>query len=243
MDIEVDGVGEDVWQSWVRDWNWVLGAVSAKHCDHDVARLEISPPASDEIWERVTKAIGITPPRSFESVVRTRSARVAMHWALDGEDPLIGGVMMPTWGGRHRGDRTGLWCLEDHPALKDTYDNWIRVCWDQPMWDDNEYLRGYADAWYSKLPFIEVADGDLIAFDMSEGPHHGSVVYLCHDEYCEIHGKRLGDDFADFIAKWSRIGCVGPEGWEIEKFYADDQIQVDGERAAAWRAWLGDPDA
>ena len=83
----------------------------------------------------------------------------------------------------------------------------------------------------------------MIAFDLTDGPQRGAVVYLCHDEGCDIHGKTLGIDFEDFITKWSRIGCVGPEGSWFELFSANDEIQPNGELAVAWRAWLDDPDA
>lgn len=70
----------------------------------------------------------------------------------------------------------------------------------------------------------------------------GSVVYLSHEEG-DLHGTVLGNDFADFIDRWSLIGFVGAEDWQLENFIHSKTNGLDpyGENAKAWREWFGLP--
>lgn len=80
----------------------------------------------------------------------------------------------------------------------------------------------------------------MIGVDLADGARHGQVVYLCHDDACSVHGRVLGADFVDFITRWSRIGCVGPEGWHLELFFEDGEFAAaDSSTVQAWRQWLG----
>ncbi len=71
-------------------------------------------------------------------------------------------------------------------------------------------LMPYNVVWHGKLAFHDVPSGDQLAFDLNEPSN--PVVYLSHDDG-EGHGYRLGNDFIDFVERWSMVGCTGPEDW------------------------------
>ena len=50
----------------------------------------------------------------------------------------------------------------------------------------------------TKLGFMNVPNGDVIAFDMKESEINPSVVYLSHDDG-EGHGYILGKDFNTYL--------------------------------------------
>ena len=73
---------------------------------------------------------------------------------------------------------------------------------------EEESASRAANVWRGKLPFLRVSNGDLVAIDL-EAPNH-PVCYLDHDHE-EFHGLRLAPTFTEFMARWSRLGNVGPE--------------------------------
>ena len=55
----------------------------------------------------------------------------------------------------------------------------------------------------TKLGFMNVPNGDAIAFDMKESEINPSVVYLSHDDG-EGHGYILGKDFNTYLEQLIR---------------------------------------
>ena len=86
---------------------------------------------------------------------------------------------------------------------------------------------------------MEVPNGDMIAIDR-RSPDDESVIYLSHDDG-QGHGFVLGRDFADFIDRWTMLGCPGPEDWEWLQFCSSSMsgLEPDGEAGSAWREWFG----
>ena len=184
--------------------------------------LIVRPPASSPELAELDRS-GVELPGALVDVVATRSSRVGFHWRLfelDGdaeiEAPMFG-PNTPMWGGCHAADAPGaLWDLATLPSLVQTHRRWLDACF--LAWLDEDPNDPYAAPWPNKLPIIEVGDGDMIGLDLTVGPGRGQVVYLCHDDACSVHGRVLGADFVDIITRWSRIGCVGPEGCYLELF-------------------------
>ena len=58
----------------------------------------------------------------------------------------------------------------------------------------------------TKLGFMNVPNGDVIAFDMKESEINPSVVYLSHDDG-EGHGYILGKDFNTYLEQLLLVGC------------------------------------
>jgi hypothetical protein len=127
-----------------------------------------------------------------------------------------------------------LWNARDLPRFKEDIDDVLRLHCPDPA-SDGEWCR----VWRNKTPFMEVGNGDYIAFDVSQGDEHCPVIYLDH-EGDEFGGSRLGLNFIDFITRWSNLGCPNP----ISLFRAHDAHQNllmdSGEVFENCKRWLND---
>lgn len=92
----------------------------------------------------------------------------------------------------------------------------------------------------TKLGFMNVPNGDAIAFDMKESEINPSVVYLSHDDG-EGHGYILGKDFNTYLEQLLLVGACGNEDWKILPFCLDAQsgIVSDCENAKEYRKLIG----
>ena len=99
-------------------------------------------------------------------------------------------------------------------------------------------IDSYDAVWHDVLGFHEVANGDLLAFDLTIPSH--PVVYLSHDDG-DGHGYQLGANFADFIDRLTRLGCIGSEDWQMMPFLASPTslLGPDCENARLWRDIFG----
>ncbi len=96
----------------------------------------------------------------------------------------------------------------------------------------------YDRIWHGKLSFQDVPNGDQLTLDLGGGSDP-SVVYLSHEGDVSL-GMRLGRDFIDFVDRWSLLGCVGPEDWQLENFVAPTGgLDPDSENGRLWRRWFG----
>ena len=55
-----------------------------------------------------------------------------------------------------------------------------------------------------------------------------------------FHGQILGENFVDFISKWTQTGCVGTEDWQLEPFYDYETKTFLSNNAILeeWKRWL-----
>ena len=92
----------------------------------------------------------------------------------------------------------------------------------------------------TKLGFMNVPNGDAIAFDMKESEINPSVVYLSHDDG-EGHGYILGKDFNTYLEQLLLVGACGNEDWQMLPFCLDAQsgIVSDCENAKEYRKLIG----
>ena len=92
----------------------------------------------------------------------------------------------------------------------------------------------------TKLGFMNVPNGDVIAFDMKESEINPSVVYLSHDDG-EGHGYILGKDFNTYLEQLLLVGACGNEDWQMLPFCLDAQsgIVSDCEIAKEYRKLIG----
>ena len=102
-------------------------------------------------------------------------------------------------------------------ALTAAWQSQITECYSDPSSD-------YDAIWYSKLAVIPVNNGDYIAIDLGDD-HYGEVVYLSHDDGGG-HGYVLGADFADFLRRWTPLGCPVPRALAVAAFYRRQNIDV-----------------
>lgn len=123
------------------------------------------------------------------------------------------------------------WYYDDGSSADDSRAEWAKAFQDL----DDEVLRMY---WDEAFGVLCAANGDVWAIDTSANGR-GRVIYLDH-EGGDDHGRLLGPDIVTVMNNWARIGCVGPEIWNLEPFL-DREKGIDGFGKAAhdFRKTLG----
>ena len=208
---------------WRSRWREALEACSRS--GGEARPLVIGPPADSAAVDRVEKQIGMALPAAFRRVVLEFSAEMEFSWFLsDGYEPP------DPFNGIFSGGCS--WTLHRLADIQDSLNGWVSSAFPNP---DNPYDR----VWHNKLGFLEVGNGDMLALDLAPASA-GQVVYLSHDAG-DGHGYSLGHDFADFVGRWSELGCPGAEDWQWLPFTRDQGSLLDaqGHRAREWRKIFG----
>ncbi|WP_400164580.1 SMI1/KNR4 family protein [Brevibacillus sp. TJ4] len=214
------------WENWVYRWEKMIEAIS--RVGGETKNVLIAPPASLPQVEQIEKTLGVALPPSFRKTVLESSARVAFSWYVPDENEWV--QSLPgAWNEAQWGNCS--WDLDRLVELNRDKDSWIEQVFPNPE-------DPYDKVWHNKLAFHDVGNGDYLAFDLAHGPDC-PVVYLSHDDG-EGHGAILGNDFVDFMDRWTRIGCPGTEDWKMLPFVssASSGIDPDCENAVKWREWL-----
>jgi hypothetical protein len=173
--------------------------------------------------DEIEAELGEELPAALRGVLLGFSARVCIAWQLPK------GARPPKPLDIFSGELS--WDLERLPALREEYRQWLIESFNDPQ-------DPYDAVWHDKFPFMPVGNGDYLAIDVAS-PENEEVVYLSHDDG-EGHGYRLGESFADYIDRCTRLGCAGPEDWQWLPFTSDARSYLlpDCEKARAWRAWM-----
>ena len=74
------------------------------------------------------------------------------------------------------------------------------------------------ELWLNGLPFIHLANGDIIAMDIRSDPEDPAVLYLSHDD----DSRELSPSLSRFLKSWEKLGYVGPEIWILEPYLDED---------------------
>ena len=216
-------ISKALWKSWVDHWKWLCAAVETHGGDASEAVL-IAKPISEKQMACLQKKMGMELPREFADVLCKYSHRVSFFWCDGEHDDLPVPLCDVTEGGQNP-----MWdadrLVEFAAAAKDHANSpWLALC---------EGLR-------DRLPFMEVGNGDLIAFDMREGGRNCPVVYLSHDNDEGFHDRRLGVNFVDFMTRWTNLGCPGPDYGGMLPFYSNrlKLLNSEGRLVKRWRRWL-----
>jgi cell wall assembly regulator SMI1 len=96
----------------------------------------------------------------------------------------------------------------------------------------------YGAHWRRPLAFMKFGGGDFLAIDVQRGVGDGPVIYLAKNG-SEADGALLGGSFADFMDRWTRLACVGPDYAYSKYFLTEEGLDPAGSNALAWRALLG----
>lgn len=239
-------MNDELWNQWVADWHWITDAMHRHGCYSTPP--EIAPPASLDEITTIEKTCGVTLPRDFVHIVTRHSAFVSLDWTSDRRDGSGLKKRFPPpfscgfWGGGKQ-----LWRVSECQRLYAGFQEMQETFPAEPtpyyasVWDDN-MAQDFA-LWHNKIPLTEIPNGDWIAFDLLRGDGESfPLVYLSHDGSSN-HGMRLADSFVEFITTWSRVGCVRPEDWKLEKFHdkSANKLVTDGELGDQFRASVNDP--
>jgi hypothetical protein len=214
------------WRSWEDNIKTFLQAI--QRIGGEVDGYLFKAPSNIQLIHEVEDKLGIKLPLSFTKIVTEFSSGMEMNWSLPDDEELE--VPLPA-------NLKGIFAGNFSWSLKDI----INVEQDRKSWEVEVFSNtedDYDRVWHNKLGLIEVGNGDYIAFDLSiqvDPP----IVYLSHDGG-EGHGYILGNNFIDFMDRWTRIGCVGCEDWQLIPFMNDSStgILADGENAIQWRKFL-----
>lgn len=216
---------QDIWNEWINNFEWIINIAKRRHWDYEPLNVQPTVPAVDITV--LEAELGLEYPSDFKEVLIRYSGAVHLSWHMGEDNP--GGIYREIFCG---GGRGYLW---DFDRLKDNYDYYLG--WMDAILSEGE-LDKYDKIWQNKIPFINVLNGDMIAFGEATEQGH-PVIYLSH-ENDELHGCPLGHNFVDFISRWSNIGCVGTEDWQFEPFYdfKKRELKTEGREVERWKEWL-----
>jgi len=228
-------VTKGLWNTWVKNWQWVTDGLAAKGAS--VRRPKIAPPVGDreQVMDRLQS---VWVPPDFVEVMANFSAKVTLTWYLHTDDADVAEADLPPADYDEVGgsDAPALWDVATVAKLKRQLDQWVASAFPDT---GDQWQR----SWHNKVPFLEAPNGDLLAFDLSGGTAQCPVVYLSHEGDTDVHGRRLGLDFADFMTRWSNLGCPGPEFYTLEPFYdrRERRLRDSGAVVEKWKQWVGEP--
>ena len=211
-----------MWEEWKRRFQLIIEASKKSNCKR--SKLNIEPPATMKQIESVENSLGKALPKSFRKVLVEFSSKVDVWWSLP-DDKILPSSLRGIFCGNCE------WNILELIALEEGRKGWVEDCFPNP--DDS-----YHSVWHNKLAFHGVMNGDMLALDLNvldDSP----VVYLSHDG-ADFHGTILGNNFIDFIDRWSLLAFVGSEFWQLEKFIAPSTIGLDPfcDNAIKWRDWF-----
>ena len=228
-----DLVTKRLWDTWVRNWHWITDGLAAKGAD--VRRPKVAPPVGDreQVMDRLQS---VWVPPDFVEVLASYSAKVTLYWRLYTDDADVAEDDLPpaAYEEVSGSDADALWDVGKISRLKRDFDRWVASAFP-------DVSDPWQRSWHNKVPFLEAPNGDLLAFDLSGGTAQCPVVYLSHEGDTDVHGRRLGLDFTDFMTRWSNLGCPGPEFWTLEPFYdrRERRLRDSGPAVDRWKAWVG----
>ena len=228
-----DTVTKRVWDTWVKNWQWVTDALAAKGAR--VRRPKIAPPVGDP--ERLSDRLqGIWVPPDFADVLARYSAKVTLSWHLYTDDSGLPeeDLPPPAYEEVAFSETAALWDAGRVARMKADMDRWVASAFP-------DVSDPWQRSWHHKVPFLEVSNGDLLAFDLSGGTARCPVVYLSHEGDTDVHGRRLGLDFTDFMTRWSNLGCPGPDIYMLGPLYDQRRglLRDSGPAVDRWKAWVG----
>lgn len=84
----------------------------------------------------------------------------------------------------------------------------------------------YDKVWHNKLGFMDVDNGDVVAFDLEDPSADKRVVYCSHDDG-EGHGYTLGKNFGEFLDNLLAVGGCGLEDWQLLPFINGPEKGID----------------
>jgi hypothetical protein len=215
-------MSSETWSKWPAMWEATLTACRGKGgVTHD---LVIHPSATATEISKIENDLEMTLPPDLRRVFLEFSSGVSFYWSLPEEAALPTGLEEVLWG----------WCEwglgEVFTGERERRDVYIA----SPVTEETEGLR----VWKDKVCFHPIVNGDWLALDLSFEPP--PVVYLSH-EYSEAHGQFLGSSFVDFMDRWTRLGCPGPEEWVLSAFLepGGGGLEPDSPKGGEWLEWLG----
>ena len=183
--------------------------------------------------------LGRKIPSALRSILVSHARSFSFQWERDHFH------MLPhPW--KHACEGRCLWSLDLLPLLNADLEAWRENVFPDAADRYQQHWHGVFAACATGLSDGSSASTDFDGGDFFAIKEHATdgqpVVFLSHDGFTPLNGRRLADDFDDFLLRWSAIGCVGgASGWGLEYFITDSRGGLDpaGEAAAKFRGFLG----
>lgn len=222
-------MNDSIWQEWINNFEWILAI--AKKRKWSFKEFKIQPPIEKKLVKKLENKLGISYPDDFKEVLTKYASGVYLNWQIKGEETE--GQFREIFCGGGRGH---LWNFSNLESLYQDYLDWLIVCFEDM--EDEDMGDEFNKIWHNKIPFIDVPNGDKITFG-KKTEKGNPVIYLSH-EGDDFHGSKLGDNFIDFMTKWSNLGCVGTEDWQFEPFIDFENKTYDYKENVVneWKGWL-----
>ena len=175
---------------------------------------EIGEPASMETVCRIEEIYRIKLPSDFVKMVTEVAGRVNIAWSI-----------------------------YENKLFREQYPQFQNIIGGALQWDIEHYLNEkeyqsyqyYTTHWKDMqgfLDFAEVPNGDTLLFNLAYFGDKKPVVYLNHDgEY--TYPVRLAESFQEYVERLLKIGLVGSEIWQLEKFIQPEPEEKDGKPCEA----------
>ncbi|WP_242256179.1 SMI1/KNR4 family protein [Bacillus cereus group sp. BfR-BA-01379] len=209
------------YSQWFSKMNHIVSTI--KKSGGVVTELVVKGPVKEPDVSNVEKGLGIKIPSSYKKVLLEDFSYLEWNWEIP-ENLNLDERFEEIYGSRGVLGLTELVeCeLKRRELVEDIF---------------NEQDNLYDKIWQRKLAFFDVGNGNLFAFDLMSDKEDPPVVYLNADDD-ELHGTVLGDNFIDFMEKWSKIGFVSGETWNLIPFLGSNGIDSEGVNAQVWRKIL-----
>lgn len=212
----------DIYKILIRRLKGVM--ISINEVKGKLGCFEIQERADEEEIKEVEDQLGYRLPKDFRKVIKQFSKKVDMYWRLPHDFHLPDHLQQATWGGCY-------WNLAELVDINNNKNELVKFCFSDCGLDDWE-------KWYDTLAFFQIANGDYLVLDLND--EDVPVRYISH-ELDAMHGWMLANSFIEFLDRWTKIACVGPEDWVLKAFIdsSDKGINPNCENSKEFRNLIG----
>lgn len=178
--------------------------------------LRVQPPAKEREVREAERRLGIRFPDGFRATLRRFTRQLDYYWFVDdpGEGP-------PGW-------RDAPYCGNCSFGLESLQHS------SHPVHFSAAERSKPSSMWAWRLVVVGDGSGNGVALDLRGD---GRAIWMNHEDSSPPHGARLGNDFIDFMDRFTRIGCLGPEMHQIHPLVGTRGIRKSGTELSRYLKW------
>jgi len=129
------------------------------------------------------------------------------------------------------------WNLEEIVQINcRDYDDIVQI---YSQTEDEEDRTYFLDFFEHRRFWLEIGNGDALMMDNNHATDGQELSYFMHDGGPDDgFGAVLGQNFEDFIDRWTQLAFVGPEFWILGNFLGTNGVDPDAELGKNFRSWF-----